>query len=148
MVVIAILIIWNLSNTVSMIKKNIPESISMLTNLWFKRTKTFVAIRSEMKSTEWNKKKKCPESTIISIVCNGETTVQFVVQLCRQNDYSDNFKFFSSFESSIKAFDNIFGNDFCLTNTVLLKFLIVCIQAGSVGIGWKFAVVKWTELAL
>ena len=74
--------------------------------------------------------------------------MQFVVQLCRQNDYSDNFKLFSSFESSIKAFDNIFGNDFCLTNTVLLKFLIVCIQTGSVRNGWKFAVVKCTELAL
>ena len=32
--------------------------------------------------------------------------------LCRQNDPSDNFKDFSSFESSIQAFDNIFGNFF------------------------------------
>ena len=29
-------------------KKNIPENVSKLTSLWFKRTKNFVAIRSEM----------------------------------------------------------------------------------------------------
>ena len=69
--------------------------------------------------------------------------MQLFVQLCRQND---NFRVFSSFESSTKAFDNIFGNDFCLMNTVLLNFLIVCIQTGSVWNGWKFAVAKWTEL--
>ena len=45
-------------------------------------------------------------------------------------------------------FDNIFGNDFCLMNTVLLNFLIVCIQTDWVSNGWKFAVAKWTELAL
>ena len=38
--------------------------------------------------------------------------MHFFVQLRRQNDWSDNFKVFSSFESLIKAFDNIFGNDF------------------------------------
>ena len=50
--------------------------------------------------------------------------MQLFVQLCRQNDYFDNFRVFSSFESSTKAFDNIFGNDFCLPNTLLLNFLI------------------------
>ena len=78
----------------------------------------------------------------------GETPVHFFVQLCRQSDKSDNFKVFSSFESSIKAFDNMFGNDFFLLNTVLLKFLLVCIQTGSVRSGWKFDVTKWFELAL
>ena len=38
--------------------------------------------------------------------------VHFFVQLCRQNDQSDHFKDISSFESSIKTFDNIFGNIF------------------------------------
>ena len=45
-------------------------------------------------------------------------------------------------------FDNIFGNDLFLMNTVLPTFLIVCIQTGSVGNGWKFAIAKRTELAL
>ena len=67
---------------------------------------------------------------------------------CRQNDYYDNFKVFSSFESSIMAFENIFGSDDFLMNTVLLKILIVCIQIGSVRNRWKFAVAKWIELAL
>ena len=67
---------------------------------------------------------------------------------CRQNDYSDNFKVFSSFESSIMAFENIFGSDYLLMNTVLLKILIVCIQIGSVRNRWKFAVAKWIDLAL
>ena len=61
--------------------------------------------------------------------------MQFFVQLCRQN--SDSSKVFSSFEYSIGAFDNIFGNDFFLMNTVLLKCLIVC---ESVRNGWKFSV--------
>ena len=38
------------------------------------------------------------------------------MQLCRQNNQSDNSKVFSAYGSSKKAFDNIFGN------TVLLKF--------------------------
>ena len=41
---------------------------------------------------------------------HGDTPVLLFVQLCRQNDQSDNFKVFGSFESLIKAFDNIFGN--------------------------------------
>ena len=52
------------------------------------------------------------------IVCNGKTPVDFVVQLCRQNNQSDNFKMFSSFESSIKAFDNIFENILSVKNIV------------------------------
>ena len=52
--------------------------------------------------------------------------------------------YFSSFESSIKAFDNIFGNEVFLMNTVLLTCLFVCIQTGSVRKGWKFSVTKWT----
>ena len=114
-------------------KKNISENVSKLTSLWFKRTRNFVAIRSEIKSTEWNQR-YCPKSTIISKACNWETPVH-------------NFKFFSSFESSIKTFDNIFGI-FFLMNTVLLIFLIVCIQTGNVRNGWKIAVAKWTEFAL
>ena len=74
--------------------------------------------------------------------------MQFFVQLCKQNDFPDIFKVFSSFESSTKAFENIFGNDVFLMNTVLLIFLIVGIQTGSVRNRWKFAVAKWTELAL
>ena len=54
------------------------------------------------------------------IACNGKTLVHFFVQLCRQ---SNNFKVFSAFES-IKAFDNIFGNNCFLMNTMLLKFQI------------------------
>ena len=46
----------------------------------------------------------------------------FVQSVCRQNNQSENFKVFCAFESSIKAFDNIFGNNFFLMNTVLLKF--------------------------
>ena len=55
--------------------------------------------------------------------------------LCRQNDQSDIVKVFSSFEPSIKAFDNIFEN-FFLMNTVLLKFLIVAHKPGA----------KWVEI--
>ena len=40
------------------------------------------------------------KSTIISTAWNWETPVHFFVQLCRQNDWSDNYKHFSSFESS------------------------------------------------
>ena len=41
--------VWNLNNTTGYPwEKNIPENVSKLTNLWFKRTKNFVAIRSEM----------------------------------------------------------------------------------------------------
>ena len=68
--------------------------------------------------------------------------------ISRQNDQSVNFKIFRSFESSIKTFDNIFGNIFSLMNIVLLKFLIFCYQAESVRNGWKFLAAKWTELAL
>ena len=41
--------VWNFNNTTGYPweKKN-PENVSKLTNLWFKRTKNFVAIRSEM----------------------------------------------------------------------------------------------------
>ena len=60
----------------------------------------------ETKSTERNKS-QCPKSTT---VCNGKTSIHFFVQLCRQNDQSDDFKVFSAFESSIKAFDTIFEN--------------------------------------
>ena len=81
---------------------------------------------------------------IVDIVCNGKTPVHFFVQLCRQNDQSDNFKIFSSFDSSIKVFDNILGDNFSLMNIMLLKFLIFCIQAGIVRNGWKFLVAKWT----
>ena len=47
--------VWKLNNTGYPREKNIPENVSKLTNLWFKRTKHFIAIRSEMQSTEWNK---------------------------------------------------------------------------------------------
>ena len=95
----------NLNNTASMRKKNVPENVTKLTNLWFKCTKEFVDIKGEMNSTEWNKS-LYPKNTI---VCNGKTPAHFLVQLYRQNDQSDNFKVFSSFESSIKAFDNFSG---------------------------------------
>ena len=69
--------------------------------------------------------------------------MHFFVQLCRQNDQSDNFKVFSAFESSIKIFDNIFGNNVFLMNTVLLKFhFFFYTQTGSVRNGWKFPVAK------
>ena len=38
--------------------------------------------------------------------------MHFFVQLYRQNNQSENSKVFSAFESSITAFDNIFGNIF------------------------------------
>ena len=45
------------------------------------------------------------------------------VQLCRENNKSKNPKVVSVFKSSIKTFDNIFGNIFSCINTVLLKIL-------------------------
>ena len=74
--------------------------------------------------------------------------MHFFVQLYKQKDQSDNFKLFSSFESSIKAFDNISVDIFFLMSIVLLKCLMFCIQTESVRNGWKFLVAKWTELAL
>ena len=43
------------------------------------------------------------------------------VQLCRKNNKSEKSKVVSAFESSVKSFDNIFGNIFSRINTVLLK---------------------------
>ena len=49
--------------------------------------------------------------------------MHFFVQLYRQNNQSENSKVFSAFESSMTAFDNIFGIIiFFLIITVLLKF--------------------------
>ena len=42
------------------------------------------------------------------------------VQLCREQK-SEKSKGVSAFKASIKTFDNIFGNIFARTNTVLLK---------------------------
>ena len=44
------------------------------------------------------------------------------LQLCRQNDISDNFKDFGSFEPSIKAFDNISGMTFSHEYHVIKAF--------------------------
>ena len=55
--------------------------------------------------------------------------MHFFAQPCSQNDQSDKFKVFSAFELSIKAFDNIFGNNFFHMNTVLLKFLIFALKS-------------------
>ena len=99
-------------------EKIIPENVCELINLWFKSARNFVAIRPEIKSTERNKS-QCTKSTI---ACNGKTAMPFFVQLCSQNNQSDTFKIFSAFKSSIKAFDNIFGNNVFLMNTVLLEF--------------------------
>ena len=72
----------------------------------------------------------------------------FLLQPARQNNQSDNFKIFSSFESSIKAFDNIFGNVFSIMNIMLLKFLIV-LHSNPMFAKWmEILVAKWTELAL
>ena len=49
---------------------------------------------------------------------------------------------FSSFESSIKAFDNIFGNVFASWIPCYWTFCFS--STGSVRNGWKFAVAKWT----
>ena len=46
----------------------------------------------------------------------------FFLQLCRQNNKSENSKVFSAFKSSIKTFDNIVGNNFFRMTKVLLKF--------------------------
>ena len=43
------------------------------------------------------------------------------VQVCRENNKSKKSKVVSAFKSSIKTFDNIFGNIFSRIKTVLLK---------------------------
>ena len=51
--------------------------------------------------------------------------MHFFVQLCRQNNQSENSKVFSAFKSPVKTFDNIFGNLFFFFSritTVLLNF--------------------------
>ena len=63
--------------------------------------------------------------------------MHFFVQLCRQNDQFDNFKVFCAFESSIKAFGNIFRNTVFLMNSFLMKFIILHLN-------WKCA--KWVEI--
>ena len=91
---------------------------------------------------------RIPRNIYMSLPCLQKGNASSSCNCLDKNDYSDNCKVFSSFESSIKVFDNTFGNYSFLINTVLLKVLIVCIQTGSVRNGWKFAAVKWTELDL
>ena len=67
-----------------------------------------------VKSTERNKK----VSVLKHHCLQWENDNSFL----RQKDQSDNFQVFGPFESSIKAFDNIFENYVFLMNTVLLKF--------------------------
>ena len=76
--------------------------------------------------------KVCNKSTI---VCNGKTSTHLLMHLCRQNDLP-----IIDFESSIKAFDKIFGNNVFLMNVI--EILNVCSQTGSVRNEWKFPVAK------
>ena len=77
--------------------------------------------------------------------------MHFFVQLCRQNNESENSKVFSAFKPSIKTSDDVVENNLFRITIVLLKFKILHsnrIQTGSVQNGWKIPVAKWTELAL
>ena len=62
----------------------------------------------------------------------------FFVQLSRKNNQSDTFKIFSAFESSIKAFNNIFGNNVFLMNTVLFEFRIFALKPEVCEMGDNF----------
>ena len=78
--------------------------------------------------------------------------MHFFVQLCRQNNQSENSKVLSAFKSPIKTYDNILGTFFFFFffshNYRVIEISKFCIQTGSVQNGWKFPVAKWTELAL
>ena len=94
----------------------------------------FIAIRPEIAFIEGNKS-QCPKSTI---AYNGKTPMYFFAQLCSQNNQSDNFKVFRAFESSIKAFDKIFGNHVFLMNTALLKFRVFALISEVCEMGENF----------
>ena len=61
-----------------------------------------------------------------------------LVQLCRENNKSEKSKVASAFKSSIKTFDNIFGNIFSRINTVLLKFQNFAFKPEVCKIGGNF----------
>ena len=70
--------------------------------------------------------------------CNEKKSLHFFMQLCRQNNQSENSKVFSAFKSPIKTFDNIFGNIFFRITTVLLKFKNFAIKPEVCKMGGNF----------
>ena len=67
---------------------------------------------------------------------------------CVDKTTSAKIPVFCAFESSIKAFDNIFGNIFFPHEYGVIEISKFCTQTGSVQKRWKFPVAKRTELAL
>ena len=81
--------------------KYFSENNSELTNLWFKSARNFVAVGPEM---EYREEEVSAQKTKNTIACNEKMSMNLFVQLCRQNDQSNNFKVFSAFVSSKKGF--------------------------------------------